>query len=188
MVVKKTTTKTAATKKTTAKKTTTAKPATKTTATKTTVAKKTTTASKSTTSTTEISVTGNKKVSTLKKEFNAKFPYLSLGLFRSIARLYVKRGEPIAQLAHIDDDKTLAYWRNSYKEEEYIKNGSISISGNKKIKNLEKEFDTAFGLYCQICYTGKDGSRYYTSSSNEKTLAAFNAECEKNGCKKGQWK
>lgn len=64
----------------------------------------------------------------------AKFPYLSLGLFRSIARLYVKRGEPIAQLAHIDEDKTLAYWRNSYKEEEYIKNGSISISGNKKIK------------------------------------------------------
>lgn len=184
MVVKKTTTKTA-----TAKKTTAAKPAAKTTATKTTAAKKTTTASKSTTSTTEISVTGNKKVSTLKKEFNEKFPYLSLGLFRSIARLYVKRGEPIAQLAHIDEDKTLAYWRNSYKEEEYIKNGSISISGNKKIKNLEKEFDTVFGLYCQICYTDGNGHRYYTSgSTDEKTLAAFNAECEKNKCKKGDWK
>ena len=67
--------------------------------------------------------------------------------------------------------------------------GDISISGNKKIKSLEKEFDTVFGLYCQICYTSSDGSRYYTSGSNDdKTLAAFNAECEKNGCKKGEWK
>ena len=180
MVVKKTTTKTAATKKTTAKKSTTAKPAAKTTATKTTVAKKTTTSSKSSTSTTEISVTGNKKIDTLRKEFNKKFPYLRLGIFYSYAREQVKKGESITA---IPGDKTLASVRRA------DSGGDISISGNKKIKSLEKEFDTVFGLYCQICYTEGDGRRYYTSgSTDEKTLAAFNAECEKNKCKKGDWK
>ncbi len=180
MVVKKTTTKTATAKKATAKKTTAVKPAAKTTATKTTAAKKTTTASKSTTSTTEISVTGNKKIDTLRKEFNKKFPYLRLGIFYSYAREQVKKGETITA---IPGDKTLASVRRA------DSGGDISISGNKKIKSLEKEFDTVFGLYCQICYTEGDGRRYYTSgSTDEKTLAAFNAECEKNKCKKGEWK
>lgn len=170
-------------KTTTTKKTTTAKPAAKKATTAKPAAKKVA-APKAV----ELSVTGNKKIGTLMKEFNKKFPYLVLGLYRSIARIYVRRGEPIDKIAHIEEDKTLAYWRTSYKEDEYVKNGSISISGNKKIKTLEKEFDEVFGLYCQICYIGKDGSRYYTSSSDDKTLASFNAECEKKGCKKGYWK
>ena len=173
-----TTTKKTATKKTTtakpvAKKTTTAKPATKT------ATKKTTTA-KPATKTAEISVTGNKKIETLMKEFNKKFPYIRLGVFYSYARQQVAKGESITI---IDPDKTLASVRRA------DSGGDISISGNKKIKSLEKEFDTVFGLYCQVCYTTSEGNRYYTSGSNdEKTLAAFNAECEKNGCKKGVWK
>ena len=175
MVVKKTTTKATTTQKTSlTKKTTATKSATKTTA------KKTTTASKSSTSTTEISVTGNKKIDTLRKEFNKKFPYLRLGIYYSYAREQVKKGESITA---IPGDKTLASVRRA------DSGGDISISGNKKIKSLEKEFDTVFGLYCQICYTEGDGRRYYTSgSTDEKTLAAFNAECEKNKCKKGDWK
>lgn len=175
MVVKKTTTKATTTQKTSStKKTTATKSATKTTA------KKTTTASKSSTSTTEISVTGNKKIDTLRKEFNKKFPYLRLGIYYSYAREQVKKGESITA---IPGDKTLASVRRA------DSGGDISISGNKKIKSLEKEFDTVFGLYCQICYTEGDGRRYYTSgSTDEKTLAAFNAECEKNKCKKGDWK
>lgn len=166
----------AVTKKTTTKKTTTAKPATKkTTATKTTAAKTTTTKSS-----TEITVNGNKKIETLKKEFNKKFPYLRLGIFYSYARQQVAKGESITG---IDGSKTLASVRRA------DSGGTISISGNKKIKSLEKEFDTVFGLYCQVCYTDGDGHRYYTSgSADEKTLATFNAECEKNKCKKGEWK
>ena len=171
-IIKKTTTKKATTK-TTVKKTTTvnkataAKPA----------AKKTTTVAKSST---EISVSGNKKIDTLRKEFNKKFPYLRLGIFYSYARQQVAKGETITP---IDGEKTLASVRRG------DSSGSISISGNKKIKSLENEFDTVFGLYCQICYTEGDGHRYYTSgSADEKTLAAFNAECEKNKCKKGVWK
>ena len=165
---KKTTTKTTAKKTTTVKKTTAAKPAAKKTAT--TVTK----------SSTEISVSGNKKIETLQKEFNKKFPYIRLGLFYSYARQQVAKGESITG---IDGSKTLASVRRA------DSGGSISISGNKKIKSLEKEFDTVFGLYCQVCYTSAEGNRYYTSGSNdEKTLSAFNAECEKNKCKKGVWK
>ena len=130
--------------------------------------------------TTEISVTGNKKIDTLRKEFNKKFPYLRLGIFYSYARQQVAKGESIKP---IDGSKTLASVRRA------DSGGDISISGNKKIKSLEKEFDTVFGLYCQVCYTEKDGERYYTSGSiDEKTLASFNAECEKNGFKKNEWK
>ena len=160
-----------------AKKATAAKPAAKKATTTKPVAKKAiATVAKSV----EISVTGNKKIDTLRKEFNKKFPYLRLGIFYSYARQQVAKGEAITP---IDGSKTLASVRRA------DSGGDISISGNKKIKSLEKEFDTVFGLYCQVCYTDGDGHRYYTSGSNdEKTLASFNAECEKNGCKKDVWK
>ncbi len=182
---KKTTTKTAAAK-TAAKKTNTAKPAAKkTTATKP-VVKKVTTAKPAVKKTTpaktsvELSVTGNKKIGTLMKEFNKHFPYLRLKICYSYARQAVAKGESISG---IDVEKTLASVRRA------DSGGDISISGNKKIKSLEKEFDTVYGLYAQVCYTEKDGSRYYTSgSADEMTLSAFNKKCEADGCKKGEWK
>ena len=123
---------------------------------------------------TEMSVTGNKKIGTLMKEFNKKFPYLRLKICYSYARQAVAKGESISG---INVDKTLASVRRA------------DSGGDISIKSLEKEFDTVFGLYVQVCYTEKDGHRYYTSGSNdEKTLSSFNAECEKNGCKKGEWK
>lgn len=164
-----------------AKKTTTAKPAAKK-ATATTKKTATKAAAKPAAKpvekkTNEISVSGNKKIGTLQKEFNKKFPYIRLGIYYSYARQAVAKGETITQ---IDADKTLASVRRA------DSGGDISISGNKKIKSLEKEFDTVFGLYAQICYTTAEGKRYYTSGSDdEKTLASFNAECEKDGCKKG---
>ena len=185
---KTTTTKPAAKKAASAKKTTAAKP----------VAKKTTTAAKPAVKKTtvaakpavkkaapvktavELSVTGNKKIGTLMKEFNKQFPYLRLKICYSYARQAVAKGESISG---IDPDKTLASVRRA------DSGGDISISGNKKIKTLEKEFDTVFGLYAQVCYTTQDGHRYYTSgSTDEMTLSAFNKKCEADGCKKGEWK
>jgi septal ring factor EnvC (AmiA/AmiB activator) len=166
----KSTTKKATTTKTIAKKTTTAKTATKK------VAAKTSTKKVVTKKAVEISVTGNKKIDTLRKEFNKQFPYLRLGLYYSYMRNESTK-------TPLDGDKTLASVRRA------DSGGDISIAGNKKIRTLEKEFDTVFGLYAQVCYTDADGSRYYTGTSNdEKTLASFNEECEKNGCKKGVWK
>lgn len=159
----------AITKKTAATKTT--KTTTKKVATKTTPAKKT-----ETKKAVEISVTGNKKIDTLRKEFNKQFPYLRLGLYYS----YMRNESTKTPLS---GDKTIASVRRA------DSGGDISIAGNKKIKTLEKEFDTVFGLYAQVCYTTGEGKRYYTSGSDDdKTLAAFNTECEKNGCKKGEYK
>jgi hypothetical protein len=175
----------AATTKKTTKKTTTAKPAVKKTTTAKPVVKKTTAAAKPAvkkvvTRSTEISVTGNKKIETLCKEFNKKFPYLQLCIFYSYAREQVAKGESITP---IDRSKTLASVRRA------DSGGDISISGNKKIKSLEKEFDAVFGLYAQVCYYTPEGKGVYTSgSTDEKTLAAFNAECEKRGCPKDKWK
>ena len=184
-VTKKTTAskKTTAAKKTTTKKTATVKKTT--TAKKTTAVKKTSTVKKTAAkpaaaSSTGITVTGNKKIVSLQKEFNKKFPYLRLGIFYSYARQQVKKGESITQ---IDGDKTLASVRRA------DSGGTISIAGNKRIGTLEKEFDTVFGLYAQVCYTDSTGHRYYTSGSSDlKTLSAFNAECEKAGCKKGVYR
>ena len=75
----KSTTKKAATTKTTAKKTTTAKTTTK-------AAAKTPTKKVVTKKAVEISVTGNKKIDTLRKEFNKQFPYLRLSLYYSYMR------------------------------------------------------------------------------------------------------
>lgn len=170
---KKTTAKPAAAKKTTTAKTTTAK---STTAKAAAPAKKTTTAP----SANELTVSGNKKLDTLRKEFNKKFPYLHLTIAYSYARKDVAAG---GSIQNIPGDKTIAQVRR------VDSGGTISISGNKKVKTLEKEFDTVFGLYCQVCYTTADGRGLYTGEvSDEKTLAALNAECEKNGCKKGVWK
>lgn len=158
----------------------------KTTTTKTMATKKTTTAPKSTTAAkktgtvTELKVTGNKKIETLCKEFNKKFPYLRLGIFYSYARKSVANGESIRA---IEGSKTLASVRRA------DSGGDISISGNKKVKSLEKEFDTAFGLYVQVCYTVGDGSRYYSSGTlDDMTLSGLNSYGEKNGWKKGEWK
>ena len=128
-------------------------------------------------SSTAISVTGNKKIGTLQKEFNKKFPYLRLGIFFSDARQQVAKGESICP---ISADRTLASVRRA------DSGGDISISGNKKVKSLESEFDKVFGLYVQICYTEKDGGRYYTTGSfDEMTLSALNEYGEKNEWKKG---
>lgn len=164
--------------KSVAKKTTAAKPIAKKTTTK--PATKKTVTTKSDIKSTEISVTGNKKIGTLMKEFNKQFPYISIGIFYSYARQQVAKGEPIVL---IDGDKTLASVRRA------DSGGDISISGNKKIKTLEKEFDTVFGLYAQVWFTTKEGHRHYTSGSlDEMTLSAFNKKCEADGCKKGVWK
>ena len=123
----------------------------------------------------EISVNGNKKIATLKKEFNKQFPYLRLSIYDPSMR-------NASTKTPLSGDKTLASVRTK------DTGGSISIAGNKKIKTLETEFDKVFGLYAQVCYTKADGSRKYTSgSADDKTISSFNAECEKNKCKKGAW-
>ena len=80
-----------------------------------------------------LSVSGSKKIDTLRKEFNKQFPYLRLGLYYSYMRNESSK-------TPLNGDLTIASVRRG------DTSGDIPISGNKKIKSLEKEFDTVFGL------------------------------------------
>jgi len=63
--------------------------------------------------------------------------------------------------------------------------GDITITGNKKVGNLEKEFETVYGLYAQVCIIDKDGTGYYTSGKYDAmTLTAINKYGENDGWKK----
>lgn len=120
----------------------------------------------------EISVSGNKKIATLQKEFNKKFPFIRLSV-------YAMDQKGKSSKSPLPEDMTLAKARTKTVA------GDISISGNKQIGNLESDFEKIFGIYVQVSYTDKEGNRYYTSGSDDKmTLTAFNAQCEKEGCKK----
>lgn len=128
----------------------------------------------------EITVSGHKKVGTLMKEFNEMYPYLRLGIFPPEVKETVKEG---GSISNVDREKKIS--------EVWTKKGSkdITFSGNKKVSTIEKEFWEEYGLFVQICYTTKDGKRYYTTGSDdEKTLSALNKEKEEAGCKKGEWK
>lgn len=128
----------------------------------------------------EISVSGNKKIETLVKEFNKKYPFIRLGIFPMEAKELVAKGSTITC---VDYSKTIAQVRTK------VNPGGITITGNKKIKTLEREFEEIFGLFAQVCHTTKEGERYYTSgSTDDLTLSAFNKKCEAEGCKKDEWK
>jgi len=128
----------------------------------------------------EVSTNGRKKVSTLMKEFNANFPYLRLNVHSSEMAEKAKKGETISQL---DIEKTLSQVR------EKKGSGEISFTGSKNVRTIEREFDGIFGLYVQICYTTKEGSRHYTSGSDDsKSLTELNREKAAAGCQKDIWK
>ena len=123
----------------------------------------------------ELSVTGAKKVGTLMKDFNESFPYLGLRLYYPQAKK-----EGVYTPYRVPEDKTLASVRDKNATD-----GNITITGRKKIKTLEKEFEKIFGLYAQVCYCPKDckpGSGYITTGDkDEMTLSAFNEKCQKDG-------
>lgn len=127
----------------------------------------------------EVSTNGRKKVSTLMKEFNAHFPYLRLKLCPPEMKAAVAKGEKISG---VDTSKALSEVRTKKGS------GEISFSGRKNIGTIEREFDEIFGLYVQICYTTKEGNRYYTSGSEDnKSLTQLNREKAEAGCLKGEW-
>jgi hypothetical protein len=128
----------------------------------------------------EITTTGSKKVATLMKEFNKHFPYLRLKICPPEARELVAQGKSISG---VDSSMTLSQVRTKKGS------GEISLTGSKSIKRLEKEFDEIFGLYVQICFTEKNGKRYYTSTGtgDNQSLTALNREKEAAGCLSGEW-
>lgn len=129
--------------------------------------------------TTGISVTGNKKIETLSKEFTKAFPYLLLRVYYHCTKEKTAAGEAIPASYMIEPSRTLGNARSANTS------GGMTITGRMKISSVEKEFQSVFGLHCQVCYWDASGNVLYTSGAQDaKTISAFNAECEKNGCRK----
>jgi len=110
---------------------------------------------------TSITTNGKKKISTFKKEFSSKFPYLTIQF------LDPKRKE-------FDNDLNLVSIRSK-------KGVDISISGQNKINSLETKFEKILGIAIEVCYSKKD-KLVRTKSSNDKTLSELNKWCQANGC------
>jgi len=98
----------------------------------------------------EVNVVGNKKIETVMKEFTAKFPYLMLIIF-PLTEKNKKPKTPYKYSKKISEVRTK------------INPGKISIHGRTKVNNLESAFEEIFGLYVQVCYTTKDGGKFFTS-------------------------
>ena len=127
----------------------------------------------------EVTTTGSKKLKTLKKEFNNHFPYLSIHFHTSHVAEIAKKG---GSLPSLDDGKTLSEVR------EKTGSGKISLTGRKKVKTVEEEFDEIFGLFVQVTWRTADGGYYYSNGrTDDLTLTALNREKEAEGCLKGRW-
>jgi len=120
----------------------------------------------------EVSVTGNKKLKTLYKEFNKNFPYIRL-------RVY-PLSEKVKSTQHSHDpEKRISEVRTKTSP------GDISIHGRTHAGNLEENFEKIFGLYAQVCWTESDGSRYYTTGAKDKmSLSQLSKLGEKEGWNK----
>ena len=83
-----------------------------------------------------ISVTGQKKVMTLQKEFNEQYPYIRINVYSLEEKTKRENGGTIVP---VDNSQTIATVRTKQNP------GSITITGNKKVKTLENEFEEIEG-------------------------------------------
>ena len=131
----------------------------------------------------EITTTGSKKVSTLMKEFNEHFPYLRLRLYKPEVKKAITEGASSLIEYRVDIEKTLSEVRTKKGT------GTASFTGSKNVSTVEREFESIFGLYAQICYTSADGGMWATmGDEDKKSLSELNREKATEGCLKDQWK
>ena len=123
----------------------------------------------------EISVSGNKKIQTLQKEFTKKYPYIRICL-SPLSEKKKKSQSPHSGNLKISEVRT--------KDNP----GKVSLHGRTLVGTIEKNFDKLFGIYVQVCYTTSDGKRFYTGASHDKlSLTKLNKHGESEGWKKGVW-
>lgn len=102
-----------------------------------------------------ITVTGQKKIATLQKEFTAEFPHLAIMLFSEEEYEKSQRGDKVRPLS---GDQTIAAVRTKKNTED------LSIHGSTYIGTLEETFLSGYGLRAQVCFK-RDGKRKYTDES-----------------------
>ena len=123
---------------------------------------------------TAITVTGQKKISTLQKEFTEKFPYLGIRLFSEEEWQKSLRGETIKALSA---DQTIAKVRTRQHPE------PISIHGRTKVSTLEEQFRERYGLNCQVILhkTGAKTKSYTSGDMDSLGLTELNRRLEASG-------
>ena len=120
----------------------------------------------------EISVTGQKKLSTIQSEFTARFAQLGLMFFSLEEAKKSERGEHIRPLS---SDQTVASVRTKAAK------GDMSIHGNTTVGTIESGFRDDYGLYVQVCYM-RDGRPVYTADSlNAMSLSELNRRAGEQG-------
>lgn len=124
----------------------------------------------------EIKITGKKNLSTINREFQEQFPYLSLQFFTKEEWDNAQKGAPT--IHELDKSQRLAAVRVTKPATD---EKELSIHGRTLVKNLENNFFRLYGICAQVCYA-KGGSRYYTSGANDElSLTQLNAKLEKEG-------
>lgn len=98
---------------------------------------------------TEITVNGNKLMSTLQNEFSKKFPYLILCFI-----IDADRGK-LVNVKSINTHKSISDIRKKFSNKE------ISIHGATIVKNIENYFWNELGIACQIGICNYSGHQYY---------------------------
>jgi hypothetical protein len=105
-----------------------------------------------------VSITGQKKISTLQREFTEHHSHLGLMLFSSAEHEKSLRGEMVYPLG---GDQTIASVREKKSTEE------LSIHGNMLVRSLESRIREIYGLYAQVCIMTDAGKRAYTGESHD---------------------
>lgn len=119
-----------------------------------------------------ISVTGQKKLSTIQAEFTENFAQLGLMFFSLDEAKKAERGERIQPL---QSDQTVASVRTKAAK------GDMSIHGNTTVGTIESRFRDDYGLYVQVCYM-RDGKPVYTAESlNAASLSELNRRAREQG-------
>jgi len=126
----------------------------------------------------EIKVTGNKKLKTLSKEFQEKFPYLFLA-FLDDTQQDKAEGEG-GRVTILPYDKTLSQVRKIKPKN----SKEISIHGRTKVSTLEKRFKEEYGINVQVSFADGKNAYYTSGELNEMTLSQLNRYLEENGYKK----
>lgn len=122
-----------------------------------------------------ITVNGQKKLSTLQKEFSEKFEYLFLAFIKS------EDHHKQVNVRSLDTNQRLADVRVKFSNQE------ISLNGRTMIKNMEKRFLEDLGISCQIAVQNYKGHKLYFpigSYFNELSLTKANEWAKANDCTK----
>ncbi len=121
----------------------------------------------------QISITGQKKISTLQREFTEHHSHLGIMLFSSEEYAKSQQGLPVRPLK---GDQTIAAVRERKSSED------ISIHGNMLVKTLESRFEEIYGLYAQVCIMSDAGKKGYTGGSlDELSLSELNRRQRERG-------